>query len=75
MVLHDALSAVDAAKQFYNIILAGNNFNRFYDKTVTTSEEHNIDLQELPRYLRPDRKWELAKCIYIYKSILPGNLT
>ena len=39
MVLHDALSAVDAAKQFYNIILSGNNFNRFYDKTVTTSEE------------------------------------
>ena len=52
MVLHYALSAVDAAKQFHNIILSGNNFNRFHDKTVTTSEEHNIDLQELPRYLR-----------------------
>ena len=52
MVLQDALSAVDAAKQFYKIIWSNNNFNRFYDKTVTTAEEHNIDLPELPRYLR-----------------------
>ena len=28
-----------------------NNFKIFY-KTVTTAEEHNIDLPELPRYLR-----------------------
>ena len=29
-----------------------NNFNRIYDKTVTTVEEHNIDLPELSHYLR-----------------------
>ena len=52
MVLQDALSAVDAAKQFYKIIWFENNFNRFYDKTVTTAEEHNIDFPELPHYLR-----------------------
>ena len=51
-VLQDALSAVDAAKQFYKIIWSENNFNRFYDKTVTTAEEHNIDLPELAHYLR-----------------------
>ena len=39
MVLQDALSAVDATKKLCKIILS-KNFNRFYDKTVTTSEEH-----------------------------------
>ena len=52
MVLQDVLSAVDAAKQFYKIIQSENNFNRFYDKTVTTAEEYNIDLPESPHYLR-----------------------
>ena len=50
--MQDALSAVDAAKQFYKIIRSANNFNRFYNKSVATAEEHNIDLPELPRYLR-----------------------
>ena len=72
MLLQDALSAVDAAKQFYKITWSENNFNRFYDNTVTTAEEHNIDLPELPR---SDQKWELAKCSYICKSILPCNFT
>ena len=52
MVLQGILFAVDAAKQFHKIIWSKNNFNRFYDKTVTTAEEHNIDLPELPHYLR-----------------------
>ena len=52
MVLQDALSAIDAAKQVYKIILSENNFNRFYDKTVTTAEEHNIEQPELPSYFR-----------------------
>ena len=30
MVLQDALSALDAAKQFYKIIRSENNFNTFY---------------------------------------------
>ena len=34
------------------MMLSENNLNRFYDKTVTTAEEYNIDIQELPRYLR-----------------------
>ena len=51
MVLQDALSTVDAAKLFYKIIWSENNFNKFY-KTVITTEEHNIVLSELPRYLR-----------------------
>ena len=51
MVLQNALSAVDAAKQFYKVICSENNFNRFY-KTLTTAEEHNIDLPVLPGYLR-----------------------
>ena len=46
MVLQDALSAVDAAKQFYKIIWYENNFNRFYARTVTTVEEHNIDFPD-----------------------------
>ena len=52
MVLQDALSSVDAAKKFYKIIWFENDCNRFYDKTVTTAEEHNIDLLEFPCYLR-----------------------
>ena len=52
MVLQGALCAVDAAKQFYKMIRSENNFNRFYDRTVTTGEEHNIDQPELPCYLR-----------------------
>ena len=47
MVLQDALSAVDDAKLFYKIIRFENHINIFYDKTVTTAEEHNIDLSEL----------------------------
>ena len=76
IVLQDALSAVDVAKQFYKIIRSENNFNRFYYKTVTTSEEHNIEFPRtalLPK--TSDRKWKLTKCIYICKSKLPGNLT
>ena len=49
MVLQDALSA---AQSFYTIIWSENNFDRFYDKIVTTVEEHNIDQPELPHYLR-----------------------
>ena len=41
-----------AADQIYKIIWSENDFNRFYDKTVVIAEEHNIDLPELPRYLR-----------------------
>ena len=52
MVLLVALSAVDAAKQFYKIIWSEKNFNRFYDKTVTTAEEHNNDPPESTPYLR-----------------------
>ena len=48
MFLQDALSAVDAAKQFYKMIWSENNFSRFHSKTVSTAEEHNIDLPELP---------------------------
>ena len=33
-------------------IWSENNLYRFYDKAVTTAEEHNIDLPELPCYLR-----------------------
>ena len=74
MGLQDALSAVDADKQLYKIIWSENNFNRFYDKIVITAEEHNIArIASLPK--TSDRKWELAKCIYNCKSILPGNLT
>ena len=47
MILQDSLSAVDASKLFYKIIWSENNFNIFY-KTVTTAEEHNINLPELP---------------------------
>ena len=39
-------------KQFYEMKWSKNNFNRFYDKTVTTDEEHNIGLPELRPYLR-----------------------
>ena len=56
IILQDSLSAVDAAKQFYKIIWSENNFNRIHDKSVTTAEEHNIDLPELPHYLRFQRE-------------------
>ena len=46
-----ALTAVDTVKQFYKIMWSENNFNIFYN-TVTTAEECNIDLPELPHYLR-----------------------
>ena len=52
MVLQDALSTVDVAKQFYKVVRCENNSYIFYDKTVTTAEQHNIDLPELPHYLR-----------------------
>ena len=52
MVLQFILYAVDAAKQFYKIIRSENNFDIFYDRTVTTAEEHNIDQPEWPHYLR-----------------------
>ena len=42
MVLKVVLSAADAVEQFYNIIWSENNFDRFYDNTVTTPEENNI---------------------------------
>ena len=48
MILQVALSAVKAAKQFYEIIWSENEFNRFYDMAVATAEEYNIDLPELP---------------------------
>ena len=52
MILQDAHSAVDAAKTFYKIVWSENNFDKFYDETVTTGEEHNVDLPELLCYLR-----------------------
>ena len=73
MVLQDALSDVDASKQFYKRIYFENNINIFYDDTVTTSKEHNIDLPELLVTKTSDRKSNLAKRIYICKSILPSN--
>ena len=39
-------------QDFSKIIWSENNFNRFYDKIVTTAEEHNIDLPELSPYVR-----------------------
>ena len=50
MVFQDALSAVDAAKQLKKIIWSENNSADFMN--VTTAEEHNIDVPELPHYLK-----------------------
>ena len=47
MVLQDALSAVDVAKQFYKIIWSENNFYIFYDKSVTIAGSTILTFQIL----------------------------
>ena len=42
----------DGIEKIYKILWSANIFNRFYNKTVTTAEEHNIDLPVFPGYLR-----------------------
>ena len=43
---------------------------------VTTAEEYNIDCPELPWYLILQiENVKLGKCIYVSKSIFPGNST
>ena len=45
-------SAIIAAKQFSKILWSENNFNRFYDKALTSTIENDIDQPELSHYLR-----------------------
>ena len=46
VILPDALSAIDAAKQLKKkIIWSENDFNRFYDETVITDDEHKLTFQ------------------------------
>ena len=52
IALDNALSAVDAAKQFFKRTRSDENFNKFYDKSVADADKHNIGHPELPRYRR-----------------------
>ena len=53
IALDDALSAVDAAEQFFKRTRCDENFtDKFYDKTVADADKHNIGHPELPRYRR-----------------------
>lgn len=54
--IQDALCAVDAAKAYFRRIHSDQEFDRFYDTTVKTAENHCIGQPELPRYRpRPAR--------------------
>ena len=49
IALHDALSAVDAAKKFFKRTRSDETFDKFYDNLVSTARKHSIDEPELPR--------------------------
>ena len=51
IALDDALSAVDAAKQFFKRNRSDENFNKFSDKTVADADKHKIGHSELPHLL------------------------
>ena len=56
--LNDALNAVDVAKQFFKKRRSDENFNSFYDLTVTTAQKHGIGQPELPRNRRHPSRFE-----------------
>ena len=54
----DALSAVEAAKSYYQRLRVEDEFNRFFDATVKIAEKHKIGKPELPTYRRRPSRFD-----------------
>ena len=65
--LNGALNAVDVAKQFFKKRL-DENFDSFYDLTVTTAQKHNIGQLELPRYKRHPPRFDNGSDPHVFMS-------
>ncbi len=66
--LQDALSAVDAAKAYYDRLRSEEEFNRFYDMTVELAQQHAIGQPELPRYRRRPSRFEDGSAPHEYTT-------
>ncbi len=66
--IQDALSAVDAAKAYYQRLRSEEEFNRFYDATVQIAEQHTIGQPELPKSRRRPSRFEDGAGPHVYPS-------
>jgi hypothetical protein len=58
IALQDAITAVEAAKSFFKRIRSDEEFDHFYDDTVSSALEHKINQPELPRYRKHPTRYE-----------------
>ena len=68
IALQDAIKAVEAAKSFFKQVRSDEEFDRFYDDTVSSAQEHNINQPELPRYRKRPSRYESGSEQHHYSS-------
>ena len=68
IALHDALSAVDAAKIFFKRTRSDETFDKFYEKLVSTARKHSIGEPELPRQRRRPVHYENSSNTHVFTT-------
>ena len=59
---------MEAAKSFFKRIRSDAEFDRFYDDTVASAQEHKINQPELPRYRKRPARYESGSEQHCYSS-------